>query len=128
MCFKLTSPTWVEPPPSPAFLPPPASFATGIAVPWPIPPPTERDALLPGFGELCGEEPEGDNESARDGTTGSAGVLPGAFAPRSFWPLDGVTPAADSRREDVGGVRSMKWKERSGRMVMSDGIGTPGLM
>ena len=54
-----------------------------------------------------------------------AGDLPGAFAPRTFCALLGSTPAARRRRTEVAGVRRMKWKDRSGRMVMRDGMGVP---
>lgn len=48
-------------------------------------------------------------------------VLP---APRSLF-LVGVTPAAVSSRAAVGGVRSSKVKDRSGRTVTRAGIGVP---
>lgn len=52
------------------------------------------------------------------------GTLP---APRTLFPLDGLTPAAARSSVEVGGVRSSKWKERSGRTVTRAGIGVPGL-
>ena len=52
---------------------------------------------------------------------------PGALAPRSFAPLDGGTPAARRRSVAVGGVRSVKWKVRSGRTVIRAGMGVPGV-
>jgi hypothetical protein len=39
----------------------------------------------------------------------------------------GATPAAERRRELVGGVRSSKVKLRSGRTVTRAGIGVPGV-
>ena len=53
-------------------------------------------------------------------------VRPGALAPRGLEPLEGGTPAARRRRVEVGGVRRMKWKVRSGRMVMRQGMGVEG--
>lgn len=53
---------------------------------------------------------------------------PGAFAPRSFAPFEGGTPAARRRSVDVGGVRSVKWNVRSGRTVIRAGIGVPGVI
>jgi hypothetical protein len=41
--------------------------------------------------------------------------------------LDKGTPAAESRRVAVGGVRREKVKERSGRTVMRAGMGVPGM-
>lgn len=52
---------------------------------------------------------------------------PGALAPRRRAPLEGGTPAAARRSVDVGGVRSVKWKERSGRTVIRAGMGVPGV-
>jgi hypothetical protein len=52
---------------------------------------------------------------------------PGALAPRRRWPFDGETPAAERRSVEVGGVRSVKWKVRSGRTVIRAGIGVPGV-
>ena len=48
-------------------------------------------------------------------------VLPAPFN----LPLIGATPAAERRRDDVGGVRSSKVKERSGRTVTRAGMGVP---
>lgn len=70
----------------------------------------------------------GDKLCACVGVVGRAGVRPGAFAPRSLLFLEGCTPAADSSKVDVGGVRRMKWKVRSGRIVMREGIGVPGFI
>lgn len=53
---------------------------------------------------------------------------PGALAPRTRLFLEGGTPAAVRRRVEVGGVRRRKWKVRSGRTVMSAGMGVPGVM
>lgn len=54
-------------------------------------------------------------------------IGPGTFpAPRIF-DFVGRTPAADSRRVAVGGVRRVKVKERSGRTVMRAGMGVPGV-
>lgn len=53
---------------------------------------------------------------------------PGALAPRRRAPLEGGTPAARSRRVEVGGVRRVKWKVRSGRTVIRAGMGVPGVM
>lgn len=38
----------------------------------------------------------------------------------------GATPAAERRREAVGGVRSSKVKDLSGRTVTRAGTGVPG--
>jgi len=46
-------------------------------------------------------------------------------APRSLF-FVGFTPAAARRREAVGGVRSSKLKDRSGRTVTRAGTGVPG--
>lgn len=60
--------------------------------------------------------------------TFSVVLRPGALAPRVRPPLEAATPAAERRRVDVGGVRRVKWKVRSGRTVMRAGIGVPGTM
>lgn len=39
----------------------------------------------------------------------------------------GATPAAESSRVEVGGVRIVKVKLRSGRTVTRAGIGVPGM-
>jgi hypothetical protein len=41
-------------------------------------------------------------------------------------PFIGATPAAESKSDAVGGVRSSKVKERSGRTVTRAGMGVPG--
>jgi len=53
---------------------------------------------------------------------------PGALAPRRREPLEGGTPAARRSRVEVGGVRSVKWKVRSGRTVIRAGMGVPGVI
>lgn len=52
---------------------------------------------------------------------------PGALAPRRRAPFEGATPAAARRSVEVGGVRSVKWKDRSGRTVIRAGMGVPGV-
>jgi hypothetical protein len=54
-------------------------------------------------------------------------IGPGTFPAPRILLFVGMTPAALSRSVAVGGVRSEKWKERSGRTVMRAGIGVPGL-
>lgn len=125
-CFKLTSPTCVVPPPCPASLSPPASFATLTSTPLPTSSPGLLDFVhrssLPGLLTVdCG-----DNCCVSEVADEVTGVRPGALAPRRLPPLPGSTPAAVRRRVDVGGVRSVKRKDRSGRTVTRAGTGVPG--
>jgi len=53
---------------------------------------------------------------------------PGALAPRRRAPFEGGTPAARRSRVEVGGVRRVKWKVRSGRTVIRAGMGVPGVI
>ena len=73
--------------------------------------------------EENGEEDGEDSAAAAAASFTGPPTLP---APRNL-PLMGATRAAESRSVDVGGVRSSKWKDRSGRTVTRAGMGVPGL-
>jgi hypothetical protein len=52
-------------------------------------------------------------------------IGPGTFPAPLILFLVGSTPAAESSIVAVGGVRSEKWKERSGRTIIRAGMGVP---